>query len=98
MRQVDHHVLDRALLRWRELWDSHTSHMDGDEMMKLGFYRNALEYWCLAKLFVGILVRTQMRNTGSNTGIASGNPLGRFDTDDMIHVNHMLRQLCVRDT
>jgi len=44
----------RALNNWRTLWDNMIPHlkMDRAQWARLGFFRNSLEYWYAAKLFL----------------------------------------------
>ncbi|KPM44931.1 hypothetical protein AK830_g1596 [Neonectria ditissima] len=42
----------RALERWKALWDLHMERVPRSEMDRLGFFKNAGEYWWLAKLFL----------------------------------------------
>lgn len=44
----------RALNNWRSLWDNMIPHlkMDRAQWARLGFFRNSLEYWYAAKLFL----------------------------------------------
>jgi hypothetical protein len=45
---------NRALTNWRNLWDNmiHKLKMDRGQWSRLGFFRNGLEYWYAAKLFL----------------------------------------------
>jgi hypothetical protein len=44
----------RALNNWRQLWDNMIRNlkMDRSQWSRLGFFRNGLEYWYAAKLFL----------------------------------------------
>lgn len=43
---------DRALARWKSLWDKHEKGMTSQHSKKLGFMKYAADYWWLAKLFI----------------------------------------------
>ena len=47
-------ALKRALERWRLLWDVYTNVESPPRTKPLGFYRNASEYWYLAKLYLDV--------------------------------------------
>jgi len=42
-------VLERALDRWRNLWDELQNRSDKEQLERLGFMKHALEFWVLAK-------------------------------------------------
>ncbi|KAJ5626989.1 hypothetical protein N7528_004416 [Penicillium herquei] len=46
-------ILDRALDRWRVLWDSIYEGHDTKQLEMLGFMKHALEFWVLAKELLG---------------------------------------------
>jgi hypothetical protein len=47
--QYMRHVLERALDRWRILWDELQNRPDKEQNEMLGFMKHALEFWVLAK-------------------------------------------------
>ena len=42
-------VIERALDKWRKLWDELQSRSDKEQFERLGFMKHALEFWVLAK-------------------------------------------------
>ncbi|CAD6442342.1 5adcff4b-b7b5-4f5f-af1b-8c894e5f0d47 [Sclerotinia trifoliorum] len=43
----------QALDRWKILWDDHIEHV-GPEFSRIGYYKNSLEFWQLAKLVLKV--------------------------------------------
>jgi hypothetical protein len=74
----------RALDNWRTLWDTMLASlkMDRNQWASLGFFRNSLEYWYAAKLFVA-----QPRRSGW------GQPYD--DDNNLFRVKRLLRILRV---
>jgi len=64
----------RALNNWRQLWDTLIPRlkMDRSQWARLGFFRNSLEYWYAAKLFLA-----RPRRTGWNQPYDDDNNLFR---------------------
>lgn len=42
-------VIERALDRWRTLWDELQRKIDKEQFERLGYMKHALEFWVLAK-------------------------------------------------
>jgi hypothetical protein len=70
----------RALNNWRQLWDHAIPRLKMDRLQwgRLGFFRNSLEYWFAAKLFLA-----KPRRSGW------GQPYD--DDDNLFRVKRMLR-------
>ncbi|CRK15047.1 hypothetical protein BN1708_011316 [Verticillium longisporum] len=75
-------AVDRALTRWKLLWDLHTQDVPQDAGGRFGFYENAGEYWWLAKLFL---------DKGTPSTAEEGGKV--FDQDSMEDVNGFVRRL-----
>lgn len=50
--------LERALTRWKELWDKELSETSNEEVQLAGFMANANEIWLVAK----VLLKTDLNN------------------------------------
>ncbi|KAM0502536.1 hypothetical protein ACHAO3_002341 [Verticillium nonalfalfae] len=74
-------VVNRALTRWKLLWDLHTQDVPQDGSGRFGFYENAGEYWWLAKLFL---------DKGTPSTAEEGGKV--FDQDSMEGVNDFVRR------
>lgn len=73
-------ALQRALARWRGLWDLNVDRLWGIEKGLLGFYKNAWEFWWLAKLFL---------DQGMPT---AGGDKAALDQDSMEQVNEFVKK------
>lgn len=70
-----------GLTRWRPIWDHHLEKIDHLEFKKIGFMKNALEFWHLTNIFL---------DTDE-----SHNPYGNvknIDADTMAEVNDLLER------
>ena len=74
-------ALDRALARWKCLWDIHKNRTPSDAQDHIGFYKNASEYWWLAKLFLD-----------NNITSPTGRDKKEFDHDSMKDVNDFIKR------
>ncbi|KAJ8065859.1 hypothetical protein OCU04_004963 [Sclerotinia nivalis] len=64
----------QALDRWKILWDNHLGHV-GPEFSKIGFYKNSLEFWQLAKLILKIEGSTEQMGLNNSVGTDEGSML-----------------------
>lgn len=55
-------ALERALTRWKSLWEDHKERASIEVQGHVGFYQNAIEYWWLARLFLD----NEIATTGQN--------------------------------
>lgn len=72
--------LRRALARWKVLWDLNVDRQLRIDKELLGFYKNAWEYWWLAKMFL---------DKGMPTAGGDKDALGR---DSMDQVNEFVKK------
>lgn len=73
-------ALRRALARWRSLWDLNVDQQWRIDKGLLGFYKNAWEFWWLAKVFL---------DKGMPT---AGGDKEALDQDSMEQVNDFVKK------
>ncbi|KAF2796691.1 hypothetical protein K505DRAFT_157248 [Melanomma pulvis-pyrius CBS 109.77] len=65
--------IEQALNRWEILWESHMSSTSARHFKRLGFVKNAIEFWWLAKLLIhATTVMSLDQNSGDGTCYADG--------------------------
>jgi 4'-phosphopantetheinyl transferase EntD len=76
--------IDRALARWKVVWESTFQALSPQQLHQLGFLTNTLEFWQLAKI---LLVSDTWQNHQNDVSAAE------VDNDDpMTEINKLLQK------
>ncbi|KAL3424882.1 hypothetical protein PVAG01_04163 [Phlyctema vagabunda] len=72
----------RGLSRWKIIWNLHLGRVTPQQLSKIGFMKNALEFWHLTNIFVKAEQSADTQTV----------PSTEFDADSMTEVNSLLKQ------
>jgi hypothetical protein len=73
--------ITRALSRWKMLWEQHLEQIDPQALSKIGFMKNAFEFWHLTMIFL---------KSGMDPNVNENETLDNVDEDSMAGINSLL--------
>lgn len=80
---LNSHPISRALSRWKVLWERHLERIDPQAFSKIGFMKNAVEFWHLTRIFL---------KTGMDPNVHENKTLEGVDEDSMAGINSLLER------
>jgi hypothetical protein len=89
LSNILHNTADRALHRWKTLWEAHRKQISPRHFKRFGFIRNASEYWWLAKLLLYIEehgIESQLGDGGDQFVCSP------FEDDQMSYIRFLLQR------